>query len=234
MMSRTLGAPLGGTMVGGHQGFESVAFSLITPPNFGAGAGSWFPLMVVVALGDPNLPVTTCAATGATASVAASKNAATSATTPIPVGFCVILCTPLIRSRCVLSSLIPRLDSAPPARQWSRYVGPVLQATRAFDIGDLLVDRRVVLAGRYLILRVLNPGENAEYGARGIDHRHAHGYLLHDVGLLALQHAEITLRSGAIDRHRLGRLLLALELRCAPCQAQGNTKTRSNGGPMDP
>src|SRR5215204_1069350 len=57
MISRTLGAPLGGTTVGGHHGLESLAFSLITPPNFGSGAGTWFPLIVVVALGEPGVPV---------------------------------------------------------------------------------------------------------------------------------------------------------------------------------
>src|SRR5271165_1844076 len=61
MMSRMLGAPLGGTTRGGHHVLESVAFSLITPPNGGGGAGIWFPLIVVVALGSPNVPVTTCA-----------------------------------------------------------------------------------------------------------------------------------------------------------------------------
>ena len=61
MMSRTLGAPFGGTTRGGHQGFDSEALSLITPPNFGSGGGSCFPLIVVVALGEPNSPVTCCA-----------------------------------------------------------------------------------------------------------------------------------------------------------------------------
>src|SRR4249919_1725014 len=61
MMSRTLGAPFGGTTRGGHQAFDSEAFSLITPPNFGSGGGSCFPLIVVVALGEPNSPVTCCA-----------------------------------------------------------------------------------------------------------------------------------------------------------------------------
>ena len=42
MMSRTLGAPFGGTIRGGHQGVESLALSLITPPNFGGGGGSCF------------------------------------------------------------------------------------------------------------------------------------------------------------------------------------------------
>src|SRR5271170_6412157 len=57
MMSRTLGAPLGGTTRGGHQGVESLALSLITPPNFGGGGGSCLPSIVVVALGEPGVPV---------------------------------------------------------------------------------------------------------------------------------------------------------------------------------
>jgi hypothetical protein len=57
MMSSTLGAPLGGTMRGGHHGVDSEAFSLITPPNFGSGAGSCFPVIVVVASGEPGVPV---------------------------------------------------------------------------------------------------------------------------------------------------------------------------------
>src|SRR5271169_4148560 len=61
MMSRILGAPLGGTIRGGHQVFEPTRVSLITPPNGGSGAGSDFPLVVVVALGEPNVPVTCCA-----------------------------------------------------------------------------------------------------------------------------------------------------------------------------
>ena len=47
MMSSTFGAPLGGTTRGGQYGLESLALSLITPPNFGGGGGSWFPLIVV-------------------------------------------------------------------------------------------------------------------------------------------------------------------------------------------
>src|SRR5512147_391379 len=67
MMSSTLGAPLGGTTRGGHHAFDSEAFSSITPPNCGSGGGSCFPLMVVVALGDPNSPVTCSAARTGTA-----------------------------------------------------------------------------------------------------------------------------------------------------------------------
>ena len=57
MISSTLGAPLGGTTRGAHQGFDCAAFSLITPPNFGSGGGSCLPSMVVVALGEPGTPV---------------------------------------------------------------------------------------------------------------------------------------------------------------------------------
>jgi hypothetical protein len=53
-----LGAPLGGTMVGGHHCLEFSASSLITPPNSGAGAGNCLPGMVVLALGEPRVPVT--------------------------------------------------------------------------------------------------------------------------------------------------------------------------------
>src|SRR5215813_4761447 len=95
MISRMLGAPLGGTTRGGHQGVESVQLSLIVPPNFGAGGGSWFPSSVVVASGEPDTPVTCCAATGATASVAARRNAATSAMTPLSLGFRFMRCAPL-------------------------------------------------------------------------------------------------------------------------------------------
>src|ERR1700758_2546027 len=63
MMSNTLGALLGGTTVGGHHAFDSEAFCLITPPNFGSGGGSCLPSMVVVALGEPSSPVTCWART---------------------------------------------------------------------------------------------------------------------------------------------------------------------------
>src|SRR5678815_3333434 len=44
-------------MLGGHHGFDCLASSLIMPPNFGSGVGNCLPLMVVVALGDPGVPV---------------------------------------------------------------------------------------------------------------------------------------------------------------------------------
>src|SRR5271154_5548484 len=61
MMRSTLGAPLGGTMRGGHHGVESLALSLMTPPNFGGGGGICFPSMVVVALAEPGVPLPCCA-----------------------------------------------------------------------------------------------------------------------------------------------------------------------------
>jgi len=69
-----LGAPFGGTTRGAHQAFDSEAFSLITPPNFGSGGGSCFPLIVVVALGEPGVPVI-CWATAGVAGMAARMNA---------------------------------------------------------------------------------------------------------------------------------------------------------------
>ena len=57
MMSSTFGAPFGGTTRGAHHGFDCSASSLITPPNFGSGGGSCLPSIVVVALGEPGVPV---------------------------------------------------------------------------------------------------------------------------------------------------------------------------------
>src|SRR6185295_844286 len=65
MISSTLGAPFGGTTRGAHHAFDSEACSLISPPNFGAGGGSCLPSIVVVAPGDPGVPVTFWATLGA-------------------------------------------------------------------------------------------------------------------------------------------------------------------------
>src|SRR4030095_2678050 len=75
MMRRMLGACLGGTMRGAHQILDCSASFLMTPPNFGSGAGSCLPLIVVVAPGEPGVPVVwTCArAEGATAMTAAAS-----------------------------------------------------------------------------------------------------------------------------------------------------------------
>src|SRR3954471_9694880 len=80
IMSSTLGAPLGGTTRGAHQGVDSEALSLITPPKFGSGGGSCLPSIVLVAPGEPRTPFT-CGAlpwdeldTMATLDSAAAKN----------------------------------------------------------------------------------------------------------------------------------------------------------------
>src|SRR4249919_523931 len=64
MISKTFGAPCGGTTRGAHQGFDCKAPSLISPPNFGSGGGSCFPSMVVVAPADPGVPWVCCALAG--------------------------------------------------------------------------------------------------------------------------------------------------------------------------
>src|SRR5690242_5686026 len=61
MIRRMLGAPLGGTTCGGQYGFESSALRPISPPNFGGVGGKYLPSMVVVALGEPGVPVVCCA-----------------------------------------------------------------------------------------------------------------------------------------------------------------------------
>src|SRR5213596_93755 len=75
MMRRIFGAFLGGTMRGAHHAFDWRASFLITPPNFGSGAGSCFPLMVVVAPGEPGVPVVciSALAEGAAAMTAAAS-----------------------------------------------------------------------------------------------------------------------------------------------------------------
>ena len=76
MISSTFGAPLGGTTRGAHQGLDCNASSLITPPNFGSGGGSCLGLTVVVALGEPRVPVTCCAKPGQVASVVEASSRA--------------------------------------------------------------------------------------------------------------------------------------------------------------
>jgi AraC-like DNA-binding protein len=52
MMSRTLGAPFGGTTRGGQNGVDWEAVSLITPPKGRGGGGSWAPSIVIVGAGS--------------------------------------------------------------------------------------------------------------------------------------------------------------------------------------
>jgi hypothetical protein len=55
-----LGAPLGGTTVGGQYGLEFSAPRLIVPRNGAGGGGRYLPSIVVVALGEPGVPVVCC------------------------------------------------------------------------------------------------------------------------------------------------------------------------------
>src|SRR5262244_546879 len=57
MISKTLGAPFGGTTLAGQNGLESFESKLIVPPKGGAGGGRCFPSIVVVASGEPGVPV---------------------------------------------------------------------------------------------------------------------------------------------------------------------------------
>src|SRR5215467_10988517 len=70
MMSKMFGAPLGGTACGGQYGLEFLASMLITPPKGGCGGGRYFPSIVVVALGEPGVPVICCASAGTRAATA--------------------------------------------------------------------------------------------------------------------------------------------------------------------
>jgi hypothetical protein len=90
MISKTLGAPLGGTKRGGHHGVESLALSLMIPPNGGGGDGSCEPSTVVVALGEPGTPVTTWEDAG----VIANSGIAMVAITQWDNGCRLMLCTP--------------------------------------------------------------------------------------------------------------------------------------------
>src|SRR5438046_10439798 len=57
IIRRIFGACFGGTMRGAHHGLDLRASFLMTPPNFGSGGGTCFPLIVVVAPGEPGVPV---------------------------------------------------------------------------------------------------------------------------------------------------------------------------------
>ena len=70
---------MGGTTVSGQYGLESLEFKLIVPPNGAGGGGRYLPSIVVVALGEPGVPVVCCANVGTIVSmvnVAADSNSA--------------------------------------------------------------------------------------------------------------------------------------------------------------
>src|ERR1700755_437714 len=101
MMRRTLGAPFGGTTWAGQYGFDWLASRLISPPNFGGGGGRYFPSIVVVALGEPGVPVVCCAAAGrpetaAMATVASSPSRTLFSVLIVPsVHLVLLLTTPI-------------------------------------------------------------------------------------------------------------------------------------------
>src|SRR3974377_1663419 len=74
MISRMLGAPLGGTTRAGQYGVDCAALRSILPRNGCGGDGSWLPGIVVVASGDPGAPVG-CAASGSAPASARARPA---------------------------------------------------------------------------------------------------------------------------------------------------------------
>src|SRR5262245_28304592 len=81
MISKTFGAPFGGTTVAGQYGLESFASRLIVPPKGGAGGGRYFPSIVVVASGEPGLPVVCWASADPAARAARTEADKTNAAT---------------------------------------------------------------------------------------------------------------------------------------------------------
>src|SRR5262249_47254272 len=71
MVGRTCGAPGGGTTRMGQYGVDCAALRSILPSNFCGGGGNWFPSIVVVALGDPGVPVICCGNAGSVVNSAA-------------------------------------------------------------------------------------------------------------------------------------------------------------------
>src|SRR5215472_14529707 len=72
IISSTFGAPFGGTTRIGQYGVDCAALRSILPSNFCGGGGNWFPSIVVVALGDPGVPVICCGNAGSVVNSAAS------------------------------------------------------------------------------------------------------------------------------------------------------------------
>src|SRR5262245_3019295 len=90
-----------------------------------------------------------------------------------------------------------------------------LHAAGALDLGDLGIELLVVLAGCDLDLGALGARQQPDDEAGGVDGRDTHRDLLGHVRLLALQDADVSVRGGAVDGHRLGGLLLLLHVHLA-------------------
>src|SRR5208282_1492122 len=118
-MSRMLGAPLGGTTRGGQYGVESLAFSLITPPNGIGGGGSCFPSSVTVAPGEPGTPVICCAET-----LVEPKPAMISRASTVKVG--TVFWRRAFIGRCPPSSIVSKLDQSCAANSFHCSFGAAL------------------------------------------------------------------------------------------------------------
>lgn len=70
MIMGMFGAPFGGTTRGIQHGFESMAFRLISPPDFSGGDGKYFELRVYVAAGEHLSAAGGCANVSLAATVA--------------------------------------------------------------------------------------------------------------------------------------------------------------------
>src|SRR6266516_4305360 len=103
MMRRMLGAPLGGTARGGQYVLESVALSLITPPNGIGGGGICFPSIVTVASGEPGVPLICWPGAGEATNIAA---AAVSSEKPKYFSLCFMVLVLVIESPKVLPVVI--------------------------------------------------------------------------------------------------------------------------------
>src|SRR5215510_10679682 len=110
MISSTFGAPLGGTVIDGQYGLESTALGLISPRNGCGGGGKYLPSMVVVAPGEPGVPVICWALTGTTARIPATMKARSVAHTIFVIR----------RSSCAHILPFPSLMSEP---SWPRGCG---------------------------------------------------------------------------------------------------------------
>src|SRR5262245_60961231 len=144
MINSTLGAFFGGTTRGAHQGVECNASFLITPPNLGSGGGSCVPVIVVVAPGDPGVPLTCCASVWLVAS-----NAPTMA--PMNTVLCVLIGHSRSEVSCrsaILSGSRDQLDSR---RAGDRVEPDVRRFARRFHDGE----DRAVKIGANVAVQVL-------------------------------------------------------------------------------
>src|SRR5262245_57078076 len=83
MIRSTLGAPFGGTIRAGQDGWDWAALGLMSPSNFCGGLGRYFPSIVVVASREPGTPVFCCAIAAPVAAVTATPTPNWGRVTPL-------------------------------------------------------------------------------------------------------------------------------------------------------